>query len=71
VARQVPMNRLLIETDAPYLAPVPYRGKTNEPAFVKHVAESLATACATSFDDIAEHTTRNFFTLFKQAKSLT
>ncbi len=71
VAKQVPMNRLLIETDAPYLAPAPYRGKTNEPAFVKHVAESLATVCATSFDDIAEHTTRNFFTLFKQAKSLT
>lgn len=69
VAKQVPQDRLLIETDAPYLAPVPFRGKTNEPAFVKHVAECLATLRTTSFEDIAEHTTRNFFTLFRQAKS--
>lgn len=70
VAKQVPPDRLLIETDAPYLAPMPFRGKTNEPAFVKHVAECLATLRATSIEDIAEHTTRNFFTLFKHAKSL-
>ncbi|GAB4507775.1 MAG: TatD family hydrolase [Sulfuricaulis sp.] len=69
VAKQVPPDRLLIETDAPYLAPVPFRGKTNEPAFVKHVAECLATLRTTGFEGIAEHTTRNFFTLFKQAKS--
>jgi TatD DNase family protein len=68
VAKQVPQDRLLIETDAPYLAPVPFRGKTNEPAFVKHVAECLATLRAISFEDIAAHTTRNFFGLFRQAK---
>ena len=71
VAKQVPEDRLLIETDAPYLAPVPFRGKTNEPAFVKHVAECLATLRATNFEALAEHTTRNFFALFRQAKSST
>lgn len=70
VALRVPQDRLLIETDAPYLAPVPFRGKTNEPAFVKHVAECLATLRATGFENIAADTTRNFFALFKQAKSL-
>ena len=70
VAIQVPQDRLLIETDAPYLAPVPFRGKTNEPAFVKHVAECLATLRATGLENIAADTTRNFFALFKQAKSL-
>jgi TatD DNase family protein len=68
VAKQVPQDRLLVETDAPYLAPVPFRGKTNEPAFVKHVVECLATLRATRFEDIAVHTTRNFFGLFRQAK---
>lgn len=70
VAKQVPQDRLLIETDAPYLAPMPFRGKTNEPAFVKHVAECLATLRTTTFEDIAAQTTKNFFTLFKQAESL-
>ncbi len=69
VAKQVPQDRLLIETDAPYLAPMPFRGKTNEPAFVKYVAECLATLRATSFEDTAAYTTKNFFALFKQAES--
>jgi len=68
VAKLVPQDRLLVETDAPYLAPVPYRGKTNEPAFVRQVAECLAAVRQTSPDDMAELTTRNFFTLFRAAQ---
>jgi TatD DNase family protein len=67
VARFVPMDRLLIETDAPYLAPSPHRGKTNEPAFVVHVAEEIARLKGCSVDEVAHQTTRNFFTLFKGA----
>ena len=67
VARQVPDDRLLIETDAPYLAPVPFRGKTNEPAFVRHVAECLANLRQSDMDSIADITTRNFFALFRHA----
>ncbi len=64
VARRVPLDRLLIETDAPYLAPVPHRGKTNEPGFVKHVAEEIARLRETSLERVAAETTRNFATLF-------
>ena len=67
VAKMVPLERLLIETDSPYLAPVPFRGKTNEPAFVRHVADCLANVCELPMESIAEITTRNFFTLFKHA----
>lgn len=70
VAAQVPADRLLIETDAPYLAPMPYRGKTNEPAYVRHVAECLAELRGVSFDIMAEQTTRNFFKLFKHAQPI-
>ena len=70
VAVQVPAERLLIETDAPYLAPRPYRGKTNEPAYVRHVAECLAELRGTPFAVIAEQTTRNFFTLFAHAQPI-
>ena len=66
VARRVPLDRLLIETDSPYLAPVPYRGKLNQPAYVKHVAEEIARLRDMSFDEIATATTRNFFQLFPQ-----
>ena len=68
VAAKVPDDRLLIETDAPYLAPVPYRGKTNEPAFVRYVAERLAEVRGTTLDKIAEQTTKNFFSLFQSAR---
>lgn len=67
VARQVPLERLLVETDAPYLAPVPHRGKPNQPAYVRHVAEFLADLRETDVNSIAEATTDNFFNLFKDA----
>ena len=65
IATRVPLERMLIETDSPYLAPVPHRGKTNQPAFVKHVAEEIATLRGISLDQVAEATTCNFFKLFK------
>ena len=65
IARTVPLERMLIETDAPYLAPVPHRGKTNEPGFVKHVAEEIAALRGVALETIAEHTSNNFKTLFK------
>ena len=65
VARKVPDEHLLIETDAPYLAPVPFRGKTNEPAFVRHVAERLAQVRETSVEHIGEVTSANFRRLFR------
>lgn len=68
VARFVPADRLLVETDSPYLAPMPYRGKTNQPAYVRHVAEAVAAARGETLETIADVTTRNFFRLFKDAK---
>jgi len=67
VALKVPADRLLVETDSPYLAPVPYRGKSNEPAWVKYVAECLAQLRQTSYEQFAEITTGNFFRLFSHA----
>ena len=67
VVRKVPMDRMLIETDAPYLAPVPHRGKTNEPAFVRHVAEEIARLRGIPFETVARETTRNFYSLFGAA----
>jgi TatD DNase family protein len=67
VARTVPLDRLLVETDAPYLAPVPYRGKTNQPAYVLHVAEEIARLRELSLDAVAEASTDNFFRLFSRA----
>jgi TatD DNase family protein len=64
VAKAVPLDRMLIETDSPYLAPVPYRGKMNEPGFVPHVAEFIATLRGESLRDVAQATTDNFFRLF-------
>jgi TatD DNase family protein len=65
VARHVPLERLLIETDAPYLAPVPHRGQRNEPAYVRHVAEEIAALRGIPLGEVAEATTRNFFTWFR------
>jgi TatD DNase family protein len=64
VARQVPLERLLVETDSPYLAPVPHRGKTNRPALVRHVAEEVARLRSISLEELAKATTANFFRLF-------
>ncbi len=60
VARQVPLDRMLIETDAPYLAPTPFRGKRNEPSYVKEVANAIATLRGLSVEEIAGATTANF-----------
>ena len=66
VALKMPLDRMLIETDCPYLAPVPHRGKPNQPAFVRHVAEFIAELRGDSYAHIAEATTSNFERLFKQ-----
>lgn len=68
VAKQVPLDRLMVETDSPYLAPVPYRGKTNNPSYVKHVAEEIALLRDISFEAVAKASTENFFRLFKHAQ---
>ena len=68
VAKHVPLDRILVETDSPYLAPTPYRGKTNQPSYVKHVAEEVANLRGISFDTLSAATTDNFFRLFKHAK---
>ncbi len=68
VARRVPLDRLLVETDAPYLAPVPYRGKLNQPGYVRHVAEEVARLRGISFEEVASATTENFFRLFPQVR---
>lgn len=64
VARRVPLDRLLIETDSPYLAPVPFRGKRNQPAFVPHVAAEVARLRAIPLEEVAAATSANFFRLF-------
>ena len=64
VARRVPLERMLIETDSPYLAPVPHRGKRNEPAYVRHVADEIATLRGEAVATIAQATSDNFFRLF-------
>ena len=68
VAQQVPLDRILVETDSPYLAPIPFRGKTNQPAYVKHVAEEVAALRGISLEALTEASTQNFFSLFKRAK---
>jgi TatD DNase family protein len=67
VAKALPLDRILIETDSPYLAPVPHRGKMNEPGWVKHVAEYLADLKQVPLEQVEKQTTENFFALFKSA----
>lgn len=66
VARSIPLNRLLVETDAPFLAPQPHRGKRNEPAFTRHTAEFLAQIKDISLETVIQQTTENFFSLFNK-----
>lgn len=65
VARQVPLERMLVETDSPYLAPVPHRGKVNEPALVRYVAAEIARLRGIDVSEVSEQTTKNFFNLFR------
>ena len=68
IARRVPLERLLVETDSPFLAPVPFRGKPNQPAYVRHVAECVATLKEMSMADLASATTANFFRMLQKEK---
>lgn len=68
VVKKLPLDRLLIETDAPYLAPVPFRGKTNQPAYVTAVAEAVALVKQVSIEQLAALTSANFYTLFPLVK---
>lgn len=68
VARALPLDRIILETDCPYLAPPPHRGRRNEPAYLVHVAEKLAEIRELPFEEIAKRTTENFFRLFARAE---
>ena len=68
VATVMPLDKMLVETDCPYLAPVPHRGKTNQPAYVKHVVDTIAELRGTTSEEIAQATTENFFRLFNASR---
>lgn len=68
IVRDLPLDRILVETDAPYLAPVPRRGKQNEPAFVVHTAAEAARLKGVSAEELAAATTANFYRLFAKAR---
>ena len=70
IVRGIPLDRLLVETDSPYLAPVPKRGKTNEPAFVAHTAAKVAELKGISVAELEAATTENFFKLFQKAERI-
>jgi TatD DNase family protein len=67
IVKDLPLESILVETDAPYLAPMPYRGKTNEPAYTRNTAQFIADLKGISYEEVAEVTTRNFFGLFGKA----
>lgn len=67
IAKKIPLERMLVETDSPYLAPVPHRGRINQPAFVRHVAEEIAALRGITVNEVDAATTHNFFKLFKVA----
>jgi len=69
VAKVIPADRLLVETDSPFLAPVPHRGKTCEPAFVANTAQFVADLRGVSVEELGEQTTRNFHDLFSKTKA--
>ena len=68
VAQKIPLDKILVETDSPYLAPVPFRGKINQPAYVKYVAQEIANLRGISLEAVMQATTQNFFNLFKHAR---
>jgi TatD DNase family protein len=67
VAKAIPLDRILVETDSPYLAPIPFRGKTNQPAYVRYTAQEVAQLRGISLEQVMEATTANFFRLFSDA----
>lgn len=69
VAQKIPLESMLIETDSPFLAPVPYRGKTNYPAYTRYVAEKIAELRGISWEEVAEQTTQNYFQLTRQGRT--
>lgn len=68
VAKAIPLDKILVETDSPYLAPIPFRGKTNQPAYVRYTAQEIAHLRGITLEEVMAATTRNFFTLFTAAK---
>jgi TatD DNase family protein len=70
IAKTIPLDRMIVETDSPFLAPVPHRGKRNEPAFVRQTAQVLADVKGVSLEEIAQHTTRNALRLFSKMPAL-
>ncbi len=68
VVKKVPLSRLLVETDSPFLSPVPYRGKPNQPAYVEYVAQAVAALKNESYEEVARVTTQNYFDLFSMAQ---
>jgi TatD DNase family protein len=69
IVRFLPINSLLVETDSPYLAPIPHRGKSNQPGFTRHVVEFIAELKGLAIEEVTNQTTENFFTIFKKAKN--